>query len=218
MCCILEVVTYGKTYKGWNFWVGMESGSNRNMVLLGYIVKKALTLQKEMPSVAHDWTVEDIFQKDIAERRCLVSFLGIEGKDPENTATSVVRVALYGVDEIGHIKGFPGLVDRDLYVKVARRHRLMMLNERNRGPDGFSNIDKGVLGEISHKGVLARGRIPIGDEEMEFAYECAMSPEYAGRGGVGWAKVSDELNGQFGNGRTKSSVKGMVDAYKKKIS
>lgn len=185
------------------------------MVMLGYIAEKALELQVALPEIADDWVNRNIFQKKIAEDRGLVDFLDIKGKDPENTATSVVRAALRGFEDVGNIKGFSGLVNRDVYVEVSRRHRQAILDKYNREDQGsLVNMDKKTLREISERGVRARGRIPISDAEKEFVYECSGSPEYMTSQGISWVKISEEVNSKFGNGRTKKAVRCMV--YKEK--
>lgn len=187
--------------------------------MLAYIAEKAQELQEKMPNIAYDWVNRDISQKDIAKNRGLVSFLGIDGKNPDNTATSVVRTALYGFDDIGKIAGFLGLVVRNVYDEVAKRHKGEVLSNYNKNsPTSFVNRDKASLKEISNKGVLARGRVPIEDGEKAFAYESSL--KYVGWRGINWRKVTGAINSEFHDGksvRTKRAARNMVDTYKMSI-
>lgn len=188
------------------------------MGLMAYVAEKAQELQSALPIVADDWDKKDISQEEIARQRDLVSFLNLHGSNPEDIATSVVRTALYGFDDMGKISGFPGLVTRDVYAEVAKRHKLKALEKyNNEGQSSLKNMSAEVLRELSGKGVLARGRVLIKDEEKKFAYECSLDSAYVGRGGPDWEKVRSAVNDKFYDGRdvrTKRAARGMVDVYK----
>lgn len=218
MCCIFQVVTNGKTYKWWDFGICM--GSNHNARMLRYIAENARIVQEEFPDIVHDWVDRGISQKSIAKQRGLVGFLKLEGDDPDNIATSVVRMALYGLDNISErIGGFKGLVPRNVYDAVVDDHRKRTLELYNKNsPTSFMNMDKAALKRLSDKGVVARGRTPVNDEEKVFAYECSLDAKYITPQGVSWEKVLEKVNDRFHNNRSNSSVRHMAYEIKESKS
>ena len=183
-----------------------------------YSITIARLLQDEKPEIAglylQGHTLDDLARRYSLETEYSVS---------ESTATNAVRIALRGYDgelsDVISAEPFIGLLSVNQYDGIARSHQVQSGRRAKRKNSGIHGLTTGQQREANQSALIAQGKTPWGDDELEIAYALSQDPEYRTKTGtqLNGKRIAHEINRKFHGGKPVRNSRSALKAAKRYV-